>query len=110
MTLKRKKPIKRTAVKKINPERRKREFARAYGSKERVEFVKALPCSFVGCNGRPSDNAHCITAGMGRKANADTIIPLCREHHRQFDALPARMRRGWLFFAHHVETKWQDAQ
>lgn len=57
------------------------EYARIYGSKERVEFVKSLPC--VGC-GRdwehtrvPIDNAHIENGGTGRKADHTKIVPLC---------------------------------
>ncbi len=77
-------PLKtRGPVKPRNDARRKREFLRAYGSVERVEFVRSLACAghvvllgetFLprgGCH-----NAHTVTGGAGRKANADTIAPL----------------------------------
>jgi hypothetical protein len=69
--------IKRTAPpRKVNAARRKREWLRAYGSRERAAFVRTLPC--VGC-GRVgfSENAHVITGGMSRKADAKDIVPLC---------------------------------
>ncbi|HSH45807.1 MAG TPA: hypothetical protein VK966_08125, partial [Longimicrobiales bacterium] len=75
--LRRKQPPRtRTALPKRNPERRDREWARAYGSEVRVEFVKALPCCVPGCRNR-AENAHTESGGMGRKADADTIAPLC---------------------------------
>lgn len=56
--------------------RSKAEFARIYGSKKRVEFVKSLPCVSCGITGY-IENAHIETGGMGRKADYDKIIPLC---------------------------------
>lgn len=58
-----------------NRKRHTREWIRAYGSPERCEFVKGLPC--VVCGFVPSENAHIETGGMGRKADADKIVPLC---------------------------------
>ncbi len=57
------------------------EWERAYGSEERVLFIQALPCSVPGCGNRPCENAHAVNGGMSRKADADTILPLCAEHH-----------------------------
>lgn len=79
------KPIaKRKPVVKINRRRRKSEFARSYGSRARVAWVKGLPCLVRregNCAGT-IDNAHTKTGGMGRKADASTIVPLCQKHHR----------------------------
>lgn len=109
--LKRGAPPKRS-TKRIRPrnlERQKKEFARAYHSIERVEFVKSLPC-VAGCL-RPSQNAHIETGGAGRKADYDKIVPLCFYAHRLFhswgrvsfekhfsidlDALAADTERCW---------------
>lgn len=76
------KPAKARA--KMNPRndaRREKEFARAYGSAARVLFVAELPC--VVCGKRPSQNAHTRTGGAGRKADAHTIIPLCKPDHAE---------------------------
>lgn len=64
-----------------NPKRRKSEFARAYGSDERVAWVKGLPCTV--CGATPCDNAHTASGGAGRKGDHRTIVPLCS---RRFDA------------------------
>lgn len=77
----------------VRPRRKARtpsEFARIYGSKKRVEFVKGLPCAarFLGgppCSRGPSQNAHTETGGMGRKADARTILPFCATHHDCYD-------------------------
>jgi len=69
------------------------EYARIYGSKARVAFVKSLGCVYctalspffgLATAGR-SDNAHTVSGGKGRKADYTTIIPLCRNHHRMYD-------------------------
>lgn len=69
------------------------EFERIYGSRARVRWVKSLPCVYcamlnpllgLATAGR-SHNAHTVTGGMGRKADADTICPLCPAHHRLYD-------------------------
>ena len=71
----RKKPMR-----KRNPKRHTKEWLRAYGSEERVEWIKAQPCA-IGF-AAPSENAHVRTGGMGRKADAKWIVPLCRRCHR----------------------------
>lgn len=72
-----------TLVKPINRARKASEFQRAYHSKARVAWVKAQPCAVLLCNHAPCENAHIESGGMGRKADADKIIPLCRDHHWQ---------------------------
>lgn len=64
------------AVKRSNPARKAREFKRAYGSKARVAWVKSLPCVACGVVGY-SENAHVTSGGVGRKADASQIVPLC---------------------------------
>ena len=67
------------------------EFARIYGSRERVEWVKTLPCAVASCglSCGPCDgeihNAHTVSGGKGRKADAATVAPLCAKHHAAFD-------------------------
>lgn len=79
-------------LKKRNAKRAKSEFARCFHSKERVAWIKSLPCVVCGAispifnlvRGR-SDNAHTAKDGMGRRAGYETIVPLCRSHHRIYD-------------------------
>lgn len=74
--------MKRSRLNPVNRQRREKEFARAYGGKARVEFVKALGCCI--CKATPSDNAHLPSrSGMSRKGDAERIVPLCRLHHRE---------------------------
>lgn len=65
-----------------NPRRRQSEWTRAYGSRDRVAFVASLPCLVTTCAAPKSENAHTESGGTGRKADADTIVPLCQTHHR----------------------------
>lgn len=85
------------------------EYARIYGSKERVEWVKAQPCVVDGR--RPSDNAHTENEGLSRKAHYTTIIPLCRQCH-----VLSHHGWSWLGFtterrkelAAETERRWQS--
>lgn len=65
------------APKRVNRKRKASEFARCYGSKERVQWVKARDC--VACLSFcfPCENAHVEGDGGSRKANADKVVPLC---------------------------------
>lgn len=71
----------KTRVKRVNAKRKAANFARAYGSAERVAFVRSLPCAACGLVGY-SENAHVGGAGKGagRKSDADQIAPLCGPH------------------------------
>lgn len=42
----------------------------------------ALSDGAVFCLGKV-ENAHTVTGGVGRKADAHTIIPLCHQHHAE---------------------------
>lgn len=58
-------------------QRLREEYARKYGSEERVRKIKAMPCAVPSCNRTPCDNAHTANEGMGRKGSWRTIVPLC---------------------------------
>lgn len=76
----------RGEVRRMRPKKRSAsEYARIYGSRERVERIKAMPCTVPGCVRRPSENAHIENGGMGRKAGWETVLPLCHQHHHQLD-------------------------
>lgn len=92
------KPLKRTPVARVNAKRKPLkssgpikpkprkpgEFARIYGSKARVEWVKAQPCVFANpdsaCEGM-IENAHIECGGYGRKADYCRVVPICKHHH-----------------------------
>jgi hypothetical protein len=78
--LRRKSSLSRVSrIPRVNRERKSKNWIRAYGSVERVEWVKQQGC--VVCGRIPSLNAHTITGGTGRKADAKYIIPLCALDH-----------------------------
>ncbi len=67
----------------IKPKKRSpEETLRIYGTEERRDAVKAMPCVVPSCYRTPSENSHLVNGGMGRKADADTIVPMCAHHHR----------------------------
>ena len=70
-------------IKKVNRERKVSEFARCYGSKERVIFVNRLPCIIYSCHNRMVENAHIKGDGASRKSDARFIVPLCHWHHTE---------------------------
>lgn len=83
------KPLKRTSrlsrgkgLRFVNPERREKNHERAYGGEERVRWVKDMECLVPSCS-LPAENAHLPGAGgMGYKGDADTVVNLCKKHHR----------------------------
>lgn len=104
--------MKKTPMKRRNVKRKKSEWARAYHSKERVEFVKSLPCRVPTCAAMsPSENAHAETGGTGRKADYDKILPLCTKHHRELhdhgqETFEAKHEITLLECADWTEWKW----
>lgn len=54
-----------------------------YGSKKRVQWIASLPCVAAPLCWGKIDNAHTASGGTGRKADAETIVPLCTRHHNQ---------------------------
>lgn len=86
------------------------ERYRIYGSQERIDFVFSLGCLICGA---PPELAHTQSGGMGRKADARTIVPLCPLHHSEqhqygtktFEAsygLDLKASAAW------IEARWQD--
>ena len=111
MLRKTKVPKSRRPINKSNPVRRAREFARAYGSKERVQFVQTIPC--ILCARTPSVNAHMKSkSGMGRKGDYTTISALCASCHLEYDTntLPDWAVEKAEGDAASVEHAWQAQQ
>ena len=98
--------------------RKKSEFARIYHSRSRVRFVKVMGCTACGWeSGDPIENAHTgAQSGAGRKADYQSIIPLCRSCHDRFDGRTGPGRSAFLNQhtfspggrAVEVESAWQD--
>ncbi len=89
------------------------EFARIYGSRARVAWVKGLVCCAItnACEG-PIENAHVRTGGTGRKADARFIVPLCRVHHARLHRMgAASFEHGFGLdlqqWAERIEAAWQ---
>jgi hypothetical protein len=74
-----------TPVRARNPERRAAEHERCYG--EHGAYIRAQPCAVQrkACWGR-IEAAHTENGGMGRKADASTLAPLCACHHLELHA------------------------
>lgn len=105
-------PAARTAVAKQNAKRRKKEFARAYGSTERVAWTKAQPC--IACAAKQQiEVAHTVTGGMGRKANASTTVPLCSWCHAELHrggvrSFEQKFNLNLQVSAAENEMRWQE--
>lgn len=98
----------------MNRARKRTEWARVYGSTERVQFIKALPCCVSSCDRRPCENAHAKGGGMGRKADARFVLPLCTKHHRELHNIGVRTFEkrhaiDLLHCADWTEWRWQQA-
>lgn len=76
--------VRRTRIRPVNPERRRRLSAEAFG--ERGAAVRAMACVVVGdgCSG-PIEAAHVRSRGAG--GGRRDLVPLCRGHHRQQHAI-----------------------
>lgn len=97
--------------KRINPrnaKRRPKEWARAYGSKERVKAIKRLPCH--NCRRRRAENAHLRTGGTGRKGPWWEIVDLCDECHRTGPSSLHNLGSVEAFDAHHGTDLWARAR
>lgn len=91
----------------LKREKEARAYARKYGSKARVEFVRSLPCAACGVVGY-SENAHVPpkseAGGTGRKADYRFIAPLCGPHEKQAGRVAGYVRypySGCHHFLHH---------
>jgi hypothetical protein len=110
--------VRKSPIKKRNPERQKKEKARSYGSLARVNWVKRHPCCVPGCENQNVENAHIKSGGMGRKADYHWIVPLCFEHHRGGDDSIHELGSAELFdkvhdisleyIAARLEREWQE--
>jgi hypothetical protein len=76
--------LSRVTARRPAKKRKPSEYARVYGSKVRVAWVARQPCIVPDCwtwRLKGCENAHIGTGGMGRKADAATIVPACTPHH-----------------------------
>ena len=101
-----------------------KQFARIYGSPERVAFVKALGCSICGWDctvprpnqGHVIENCHVsgpgTDSGTGRKSSHQWIVPFCNRHHDEYDGGKKSFRSRYSFDdlarAAEVHQAWLD--
>lgn len=68
----------RTPLRKSNPKRRKKLYAKQFGTY--ADVVRTFPCCVCGHFG--ADPHHVTTRGAsGSKSD---LVPLCRDHHREW--------------------------
>ena len=94
--------VRKTALAKSNPERRAERFETQYGGSEYVEYLHSLGCAICGVTGW-TEAAHTETGGMGMKAPANTLVPLCGDRtgttgcHRLLGEQPWKLPAGTLY-------------
>jgi hypothetical protein len=103
-------PVRKTRIK---PKKRPAgKFARIYGSKERVRWVKLSECVCCGKEGteeHPNANHHTENGGQGRKADYHTIVSLCHPcHHLHHTGELGREREWWLEQARLTQERWSQ--
>lgn len=107
-------PKRKTKPKAVNRARKAKTFERAYGGKERRDFVASLRCIVPRCGVSPCDPAHTSgDNGAGYKASAKYLIPLCRTHHdEQHDhgagSFAIKYQINLRAAAAATEQAWQD--
>lgn len=103
--------MRKTPLRKRNPARKAREFARAYGGEARVAFIRAMPC--LTCGGHPCENAHVKSGGAGRKADARWVVPLCHGCHAQLhttgqQTFEAKYGIDLMHWAQVIDARWEQ--
>lgn len=96
-----------------NSKRRNKNWIRSFHSAERVEWVNARGCLIhnAECEG-PIQNAHTQGGGMGRRADASTVVGLCNGHHCELHhhgvvTFQNKYRVMLVVAAELVEAAWQ---
>ena len=81
-----------------NATRAASEFTRTYHSEERVMWVQSLPCVVQPCS-HPSENVHVEGDGAGRRAGYESVVPMCRSHHRELHRVGVTEFEGTFYVA-----------
>ena len=74
-------PARGGPIRKRNTKRRMSEFARCFGSRERVAWIKSRACVVTGSR-HEIENVHVRGGGAGRRADYCWIVPMSRPLHR----------------------------
>ena len=77
--------MKRTPLRKRNPERKARLTEEQFGPLARRKWIKMQPCVIPGCGAWPCENVHVTSRGAG--GTPEDIVPMCAEHHRKLHGL-----------------------
>ena len=104
-------PIRRGPIKKRS--RSKAEATRVYGPPRRRAWIASQACCIPGQHEGVTQNVHVVGGGMGRKADAALVVPMCAAHHRLLHTWGAgtfqRMTRvELLLVAADTERRWQE--
>lgn len=121
MSLRRKKHLERGGPIRRKP-RSSSETKRIYGTKAHQQWLRAMPClgcARVGTDERPHHLHHTRNGGLSKKANAETLVPLCFGCHwllhqhgpetferAHADMLAHRTLRSWAETCADAWTKW----
>ncbi len=102
-------PTRRSPIK--SKKRKPSEFARIYGSKARVAWMKQQPSVASGL--RPCVGHHIKTGGTGRKADYTKIVPLTHDEHLLLhwigmDSFEKRHGFSLERMAAQIELRWQS--
>ena len=102
--------MKRSPIAKVNPARKAKAFARAYGGAERVRWIQSQPC--ILCSQSPCENAHVTGGGAGRKADARWIVPLCHRCHAELHTIGQKTFEAkygdLMFWAQVIDARWEQ--
>lgn len=126
MTLRRKKALKRgkglkrkSRLPAVNAKRRAKRHAIQYGGSAYVEHLHAMPCAVCAVTGW-TVAAHTETGGMGMKAPANTLVPLCGDRlgvvgcHTLYDCAPWKLPDGadmrLRALAKRLWQEWNESQ
>ena len=98
-------------IKRVNPERRKKNWLRAYGGVARMRWVTRRQCVVCGLEPSaeyPNQNHHVRTGGTSRKADAIFVVALCPPcHHAHETGTALLTRETWDAYAAATELDWQ---
>lgn len=63
-------------------------MTKIFRDSKHLSFVRTLPCSVLTCQREVVDACHTGAHGLGQKAPDTSAVPLCRAHHKEYDANP----------------------
>lgn len=87
--MKRTKPMRRTRINPVNEKRKRQQYERnfkgPYAGYDHAARMRLMGCAVPQCKGH-TEAAHQTARGMGgAKGSWRDLVPLCVEHHDEFD-------------------------